>query len=772
MPDSEKPNIAYVSEDRSTITFATASDYVRSLDPGDVILAGPSTEAEYGLLQRIQSISPDGLSVETEGAAFTDVVKKGVIGGSSLLTLEDMASSAALKGENAQVSAGSISWPLNKEIVPGVSTSGSITFTNDITFDILATYEDGLYGFQFLVDLGLETDLTLHAEASMHLERTEYELKRFIGPTILVYGIPVIPIIKIVVGAEGDLCGQLDVNFNDQRTYETGFVYRRGQGFEPVSDIGGSGLAVGEPVFNGTASAFAYGGLEVEALIFGAVGPWAQLYGFGELDAEITLTPSESIWEYDLGIGLEASFGATSEILKVLGIPGEWSTNPLRLGETPIAYGVSGTVKDSSSIGLSNVEMQFSNGADPAYTDAGGKWTKHFLLPGQTTVTPSKVGYTFSPLSRSVSSGGSGLDFTGTTVVQPTYSVSGRVIDQSSNGVAGVSISFTGGFGSVTTASDGTWSKSGLSGTVTVTPSKSGWTFIPTSRQVSEASSSVSFSAELQYPDPLAIIFIEAGTSNTFGVRANGEVVAVGANSFGQCNVTHWQDIVSVSASGDATIGVLSDGTAVAVGNATYGATFVWDWTEIQSTAIGYYHSLGLKADGTIIGAGDPTDPDLRGALNATGWSEIVCIDVYDTKSVGVKEDGTVVAAGWGAYHEIDISGWYDIESISLGARHTVGLTKSGIVLAIGSNSSGQLVVSHWQDIIQIDAGGNHTVGLKADGTVVAAGDNSYGQCNVNEWRDIIQISAGNNHTVGLKADGTVVAVGENNYGQCNVSDW
>ena len=62
-----------------------------------------------------------------------------------------------------------------------------------------------------------------------------------------------------------------------------------------------------------------------------------------------------------------------------------------------------------------------------------------------------------------------------------TYSVSGYVKDEAGNGIAGVTISFSGGYEAVTTDSEGHWSKEGLSGSVTVTPSKEGYTFTPSS---------------------------------------------------------------------------------------------------------------------------------------------------------------------------------------------------------------------------------------------------------------------------------------------------
>jgi len=87
----------------------------------------------------------------------------------------------------------------------------------------------------------------------------------------------------------------------------------------------------------------------------------------------------------------------------------------------------------------------------------------------------------------------SGAVWSFTTKSQPTYTVSGYVKDSSGNGISGVTISFSGGYSSVTTASNGYWSKSGLTGSVSVTPSKSGWMFNPENATVKDASNNVNF---------------------------------------------------------------------------------------------------------------------------------------------------------------------------------------------------------------------------------------------------------------------------------------
>lgn len=75
-----------------------------------------------------------------------------------------------------------------------------------------------------------------------------------------------------------------------------------------------------------------------------------------------------------------------------------------------------------------------------------------------------------------------------------TYSVSGYVTYNGS-GLSGVTISFSDGLPSVTTNSQGYWSQSGLTGSVVVTPSLSGYTFNPPSITVTSANGNVNFIA-------------------------------------------------------------------------------------------------------------------------------------------------------------------------------------------------------------------------------------------------------------------------------------
>ena len=261
---------------------------------------------------------------------------------------------------------------------------------------------------------------------------------------------------------------------------------------------------------------------------------------------------------------------------------------------------------------------------------------------------------------------------------------------------------------------------------------------------------------------------ISAGSQHTVALTKNGTAIAVGDNYYGQCNVSHWENIDSISAGSLHTIGLKADGTVVAVGYNGSGQCNVYDWKDITSVSAGSTHTVGLKEDGTVVAVGN----NKGGQCEVSDWSNIISISAGGAYTVGLKADGTVVAAGSNSDGQCNVSSWRDIIAVSAGRHHTVGLKADGTVVAVGFNGAGQCNVSDWKDIVSISVGDNHTVGLKADGTVVAVGYNRDGQCDVLGWKDIIYISAGMGHTVAVRADADVFAVGESLFGRCDVSNW
>jgi outer membrane protein assembly factor BamB len=146
-------------------------------------------------------------------------------------------------------------------------------------------------------------------------------------------------------------------------------------------------------------------------------------------------------------------------------------------------HAVSGTVTESG-VGSAGVILTLTPGGAAAITGADGKFSITGVADGSYTLTPSKSGLAFTPTSRAVSV--SGADVTGQdfTAAPAQYAVSGTVT-LSGSGLAGVALTLTPGGLTATTASDGTYTITGVdSGAYTLKPSLTGYSFAPALRSV------------------------------------------------------------------------------------------------------------------------------------------------------------------------------------------------------------------------------------------------------------------------------------------------
>jgi hypothetical protein len=72
-------------------------------------------------------------------------------------------------------------------------------------------------------------------------------------------------------------------------------------------------------------------------------------------------------------------------------------------------------------------------------------------------------------------------------------------------------------------------------------------------------------------------------------------------------NAGGWRDIIQVAGGGQHTVGLKADGTVVAVGDNSYGQSNVGGWTGITQVAAGIYHTVGLRSDDTVVATGPGT---------------------------------------------------------------------------------------------------------------------------------------------------------------------
>jgi len=140
-----------------------------------------------------------------------------------------------------------------------------------------------------------------------------------------------------------------------------------------------------------------------------------------------------------------------------------------------------------------------------------------------------------------------------------SYSVSGQVTYNGS-GLGGVTISFSDGLPSVTTNSNGSWSQSGLTGSVTVTPSLSGYTFSPSSITVTGPNNNVNFIASV--PNVIYVTNVGDNTVSVINGNTNTMVqtIPVGNGPVG-VGVNPVTNMVYVSNLSNDTVSVINGNT-------------------------------------------------------------------------------------------------------------------------------------------------------------------------------------------------------------------
>ncbi len=210
-------------------------------------------------------------------------------------------------------------------------------------------------------------------------------------------------------------------------------------------------------------------------------------------------------------------------------------------------------------------------GTKQASSDVNGNYIITNLAPRSYTATPSSPGQVFNPLSRAFTVGpnANNLDFTAI----PTYSLTGRVIDASTDGTNGPGLS-----GTLITAvslvppltnavqSDpfGYYTLSGVPATTnTLTPAKLGYVFSPTNQPIvvtSNASANDFFAYQAAYltisvSTGVATLSVQAVPLHTYSVQAAPNLGSLSSN-------INWQTIATTNADVDGRFQILDPNAA------------------------------------------------------------------------------------------------------------------------------------------------------------------------------------------------------------------
>jgi len=224
--------------------------------------------------------------------------------------------------------------------------------------------------------------------------------------------------------------------------------------------------------------------------------------------------------------------------------------------ETVNSFELSGVVEDASENGISGVIIHFNNGEfSSVVTEEDGSWVKEGVS-GRVEVRTEKYGYVFEPATRSLETSDENVNFRAIAQEQ-SFVAGGNISDANNNPIVDVTIRFNNGeYGSVKTDAAGDWTKEGLSGNVTIAPSKYGYTFEPNNLPVSAEDQNIDFTAikeEVEYtasgnitdkfgtPIPDVILNFSDGSSVKSDFNGNWEKTGLVGESTVTPELNDWQ---------------------------------------------------------------------------------------------------------------------------------------------------------------------------------------------------------------------------------------
>jgi len=266
---------------------------------------------------------------------------------------------------------------------------------------------------------------------------------------------------------------------------------------------------------------------------------------------------------------------------------------------------------------------------------------------------------------------------------------------------------------------------------------------------------------------------------HSVAVTRDGQVNAAGTNSDGQChtNTYDWRDMIAVSAGASFTIGLRADGTVLGVGRNDFGQLGVKNWTKIIKISAGARHTVGLREDGTLLACGQ----NKYGECKVSHWRNIIHVVAGQDCTFGIKKDGKVLVSGNNRNGSLEVSHLEGVADIGYAAPgRIIALLQDGTIARVGRENHMRRNFSGFKNVRQISAAPDYFAGLFENGTVRLLAyfwQDSGVEAATTDWREIIAIAAGRHHIIGYKSNGTLIAEMlhpdiSHNKGQLNVTRW
>ena len=248
---------------------------------------------------------------------------------------------------------------------------------------------------------------------------------------------------------------------------------------------------------------------------------------------------------------------------------------------------------------------------------------------------------------------------------------------------------------------------------------------------------------------------VDIGRNHVVAVCTDGTVFAGGDNSFFQCDVSHFTNIVQVAAGDAHTLGLTSDGRVLSAGSNAYDECDVSGHKDICAVYAFGNDSVLLGREGNVISVG-------RSGFNVSEFSEIEHVCQFPNGVIGVRKNGTLTLSGFITEEESaeEIAWLLNATGVvSVVSSYDEGSVILGTDGRIYKSNQAENYFAQWSDVVGIVNVSNGFAILRADGTVRVLPFDRRNPRLVTEadsWTDIVQIFGGYRRLIGLRKDGSL----------------
>lgn len=179
-------------------------------------------------------------------------------------------------------------------------------------------------------------------------------------------------------------------------------------------------------------------------------------------------------------------------------------------------------------------------------------------------------------------------------------------------------------------------------------------------------------------------------------------------------------DIIDIALGEEHAVLLHEDGTVSVLGANKYGEGDVSEWCDIVAVAAGQRFTLGLKADGTVVAAGSNT----CGQCDVSVYRNVVDIAACNQSSVMLFSDGTVMVQGYRSMGLADVEELTGVKRIRAGASAiVVALEDGSYKLFSGSYGGSYGDPYNWLNMTAFDVGVMCIAGVDNIGVLFCDGD-------------------------------------------------